>query len=601
MMTGDRIGPFTIEQELGSGAMGTVYRAVYKDGTVVALKLISFGLAGNETARLRFERESEILKQLKHPNIVRHFGASTTSKTPYFAMEFVEGESLDNVLARRLRFSWEEVVSVAKQVFAALQHAHERGIVHRDLKPSNLMRLEDGTVKLTDFGIAKDLDRTQLTGANCTVGTAAYMSPEQCRGETAITSKSDLYSMGVVMFELLTGRKPFTAENPIEMFRKHVDDPPPRPNWSLKGTATGEIPIWFETIVLQLMEKKPEHRQLNAGVVAKALEEGMQSFYSGKSAAVDMVQAKAGERRIQTNVIDETDREAARTLRGAMQKKKFKKKAKPLNKALFIVPGAVLLLVLFAGVIWLVSRLSSSPETLYRAAEKKMASPDTYVEALYRLNGSDGPVREFLRRYPDDERAPKVREWQDQAETTDLLGRLRQNASAPKFKKGYLEWAKVDPEYESPAFNALRHDDYGDYYRANALWHQAYDIAGKDEQFRVAKRLAELQMNKNIDAWNSQHTKEPERYKDEKTSRISLLEQKLALAKKLDAEHRKVEHKKIADETRELYGTEKDPEVKKLVDEIVESYYPKHDEKKDDKPKGEKKGDEKKDKDDDKK
>src|SRR5262249_55654629 len=355
---GQRMGDFTIEQELGSGAMGTVYKVTYvPKNRTMALKVISFGLSGNESARRRFEREGEILKQLKHPNIVRFHATGHYKGTPFFAMEFVEGESLDNVLSRRLRCSWEEVVNVGRQVCAALQHAHEKGIIHRDLKPSNLMRLEDGTIKLTDFGIAKDIDVTALTGANCTVGTAAYMSPEQCRGvPDEITTKSDLYSLGVVLFELLTGRKPFIAEGPVEMFNKHVHDPAPRPNWSLKGTTTGEIPIWLETIVLQLMEKKPEHRPLNAEIVGKALDEGMEKFYSGKSAAVDMVQAKAGERRIQTSVIDETDREAARTIRGAMQKKKFKKKAKPFNKALFIIPAAVLLPLLFAGLIWLVSR-----------------------------------------------------------------------------------------------------------------------------------------------------------------------------------------------------------------------------------------------------
>src|SRR5262245_57708109 len=133
---GQRIGPFTIEKELGSGAMGTVYRALYEDGTTVALKIISIGLAGNESARARFERESKILKQLKHVNIVRHFGTGhLRGGTPYFAMEYVEGESMDHVLARRVRCSWEEVVSIGQQVCAALHHAHEKGIIHRDLKP----------------------------------------------------------------------------------------------------------------------------------------------------------------------------------------------------------------------------------------------------------------------------------------------------------------------------------------------------------------------------------------------------------------------------------------------------------------------------------
>src|SRR4029077_19768818 len=127
---------------------------------------------------------------------VRLFGVGKYQGTRYYAMEYVVGESLDRVMSRRGRMTWEEVVTLGQQLCAALQHAHDAGVVHRDLKPSNLMILSDGTLKLTDFGIAKDLDSTALTSANCTVGTASYMSPEQCRGERDLTSKSDLYSLG---------------------------------------------------------------------------------------------------------------------------------------------------------------------------------------------------------------------------------------------------------------------------------------------------------------------------------------------------------------------------------------------------------------------
>src|SRR5207249_2297226 len=226
MLVGKDLGPFRIESELGNGAMGSVYRAVRRDnGQHVAIKVIAYGLLGNETAVKRFEREARILKQLKHPNIVRLIGTGHYKKTPFFIMEYVEGESLDVILERRSslaretlrdrdgRFSWQEVLPLGRQLCDALQHAHSRGIIHRDLKPSNLMILQDGTLKLTDFGIAKDVDVTALTGANVTVGTAAYMSPEQCKGEKTISHKSDLYSLGVVFYELLTGRKPFIKES----------------------------------------------------------------------------------------------------------------------------------------------------------------------------------------------------------------------------------------------------------------------------------------------------------------------------------------------------------------------------------------------------
>src|SRR5438874_450705 len=115
-----------------------------------------------------------------------------------------------------------------------------------------------------------------------------------------------------------------------------------------------------------------------------------------------------------------------------------------------------------------------------------------YIEALYRIDGRDGPVREFLRRYPDDPNAAKLRDWQDQAETGDLLDRLRHNASGPKFKKNYFDWQKVDPNYESQAFEAMRYEDYGDVHYAGQRWRAAWAIADKDPDLRVAKRLAEL-------------------------------------------------------------------------------------------------------------
>jgi serine/threonine protein kinase len=186
MKPGQQVGPFDIEKQIGFGAMGAVYQARYrKNGKKVAIKVMHAGMDGNTTAMARFEREWEMLKQLAHRNIVQFYVANHFEGVPYYAMEFIEGEPLSDILERRGRMPWEEVVEMGRQICAALQHAHDQGIVHRDIKPSNLMITRDGTIKLTDFGIAKDLDVTQLTAANCTVGTASYMSPEQS-GASAI-------------------------------------------------------------------------------------------------------------------------------------------------------------------------------------------------------------------------------------------------------------------------------------------------------------------------------------------------------------------------------------------------------------------------------
>src|SRR5262249_48240968 len=150
------------------------------------IKVMSPALGSTEKSLARFRREIDMLKQLEHPQIVKLYASGRVGKSPFFAMEYVEGESLDRVLARRGRMTWEEVVILGAQLCDALYHAHMKGIVHRDLKPSNLMILRDGSVKLMDFGIAKDLDEVGITDTNCTVGTASYMSPEQCKGDTNI-------------------------------------------------------------------------------------------------------------------------------------------------------------------------------------------------------------------------------------------------------------------------------------------------------------------------------------------------------------------------------------------------------------------------------
>ena len=287
MLLGKDIGPFHIEKELGSGAMGSVYQALLREtGQRVAFKIIGLAQLGNETAIARFEREGKILKQLKHPNITRLIATGHYKKTPFSPWNWSRANRSTRCSAAGQLFVGGSRL-LGKQLCAALQHAHMKGIIHRDLKPSNVMVLPDGTVKLTDFGIAKDMDVTALTGANSTVGTAAYMSPEQCRGEKNIGPKSDLYSMGVMFYELLTGKKPFVADSPVDMFLMHVNAEPVR-----VGKLVLSIPTWLDTLVDQLMAKKPEHRPFDAAMVAKALEEVEEKAIKQQSAGLDAVTAR---------------------------------------------------------------------------------------------------------------------------------------------------------------------------------------------------------------------------------------------------------------------------------------------------------------------
>jgi len=344
MLLGQKLGDFEIEGELGAGAMGMVYRARYlKNNAPVAIKIISGGHDTNPNSVARFERETAILKKLSHPNIVRLYATGRWRGTPFYVMEYVAGETLDARLQKRGKFSWEEVVDLGRQMCAALQHAHHQGIVHRDLKPANIMIMPDDTVKLMDFGIAKGLELSQLTATNCTVGTAAYMSPEQCRGERDLTAKSDLYSLGVLFYELLTARRPFLAETTLDMFLAHTEGKFERPS-----RLVLEIPLWLDTLVCQMLEKKPQHRPYDAAMVASSLAEVRAKVGSQKSAGVEV--ARSGRKRALK--ADRTDKQTAETLRTSTLTKRHKKKSRSLGeRTWFQVTAAGLLLLVVVGVI----------------------------------------------------------------------------------------------------------------------------------------------------------------------------------------------------------------------------------------------------------
>jgi serine/threonine-protein kinase len=469
MKEGQQLGPFVIDKTLGSGAMGTVYQARYtKTGVRVALKVIGLALTGNEASLARFDREAKILKQLHHANIVRFYGAGRHQGVPFYAMEYVEGESLDRVLQRRGRMTWEELVALGQQLCSALQHSHDKGIIHRDLKPSNLMVLADGTVKLTDFGIAKDLDVTQLTAANCTVGTASYMSPEQCRGERNLSHKSDLYSVGVLFYELLTGRKPFFAETPMDMFMQHISGTFERPSRLVLDT-----PVWLDTLICQLLEKKPEQRPRDANMVAEALSRVAEKVTAQQSAGVDAVRTRAIDRPRDKRKADEEDKDAARTLRQAVGGKKGRRKGKPFYRKVWVIvlSQVILIPLLLLGlgaVVWWATRPTSA-DKLYAQAESlwNTNDPDNQDKAR------NGPIAEYLRYYPrqNDEHAQAIHEWANQY---DLRQREKQLANRMR-----LNLAPQD-DGEALAQSAVHLEDSGDLDGAQKKWNDLLTYQGSD-------------------------------------------------------------------------------------------------------------------------
>jgi len=232
---------------------------------MAAIKVLSPSLAADESFRLRFGTEIETLKKLKHPNIVQLLGFGEQEGHLFYAMDYVDGRTLQDELKSGRRFAWREVARVGVECCQALKHAHDRGIIHRDLKPANLIYTPDEHVKLLDFGIAKLYGMTQLTVAGGVLGTVDFMSPEQADGG-GVTARSDLYSLGCVMFTLLTRRPPFMGRTVPEVLHKLRYDEAP-----FVRTLVPEVPNEFESIIAQLLAKQPEKRIATALALANRL------------------------------------------------------------------------------------------------------------------------------------------------------------------------------------------------------------------------------------------------------------------------------------------------------------------------------------------
>jgi len=228
-----RLGGFELKKKLGAGGMGTVFlaRQVSLDRTV-AVKILPPELARNAGYVRRFRREARLAAQLSHPNAVQVFDVAEEAGRHFIVMEYVDGPSVERELASG-PMAEERALGIVRDVAGALAAAHERGIIHRDVKPANILLAADGTAKLSDLGIAKDLSGTgsvSLTGTGGVVGTPAYMSPEQCVGDVRLDPRTDIYSLGVTLYRMVCGREPFAGTTPLVVMRKHVDEPLPDPS-----------------------------------------------------------------------------------------------------------------------------------------------------------------------------------------------------------------------------------------------------------------------------------------------------------------------------------------------------------------------------------
>jgi eukaryotic-like serine/threonine-protein kinase len=251
---------------LGEGGMATVELAQDTElGRPVAIKRLAENLAANEEYKERFLREARLAARLSHPNIVAVYDAGAENGVPFIVMEYVEGETVRDLLQRRGRLEPAEALALALQACAGLEAAHEAGLVHRDIKPQNLLVTSEGALKIADFGIARSLDGTQLTQAGTVLGTAGYLAPEQAAGEQ-VTGAADIYGLGAVVYELLTGRPPYEADSLAELFAKQAEG---------SITAVRElapaVPARLEDAVMHALARAPEYRPESAAKFASEL------------------------------------------------------------------------------------------------------------------------------------------------------------------------------------------------------------------------------------------------------------------------------------------------------------------------------------------
>jgi serine/threonine-protein kinase len=267
-MDPERIGPYEIREKLGAGGMGSVYLGRHiETGRLAAVKVLSASLAREPGFVERFNREIDAMRKLKNPHIVELFENGVEGENYYYAMEYVGGETLMGLMRREKRIPWQKALDIAVQVCQALKAAHDAGIIHRDLKPSNLLVTPEGVVKLTDFGVAQVFASSRLTVTGGIIGTAEYMSPEQAQGKRA-GKQSDLYSLGAVLYAMVTGRTPFSGSTAVEVIQKHKFGLFDRPRMYVP-----DIPVRVDDTICRLLEKNPEKRFPDALVLLRHLEQ----------------------------------------------------------------------------------------------------------------------------------------------------------------------------------------------------------------------------------------------------------------------------------------------------------------------------------------
>jgi serine/threonine-protein kinase len=280
-------GKWLVERVIGQGGMGTVYQArdVALD-RAVAVKVLSPSLASDAELVTRFEREARVTAKLEHPNIVPIYAVARHQGTPFIVMKLLEGESLERRLRRETSLDLGSAMRIVRPLCAGLRHIHERGCVHRDLKPGNVFVGPDGHVTILDFGVLRDTGARGLTQVGALLGTPAYMAPEQVHGAEGADQRADVYSLGIILFQLLCGRLPFDTDNETALMEMQRLTPPPRPS------TLAHLPIELDAVVARALAKRPADRTPTAEAFLEDLEKVFAIWNrDGRNAAATLTDA----------------------------------------------------------------------------------------------------------------------------------------------------------------------------------------------------------------------------------------------------------------------------------------------------------------------
>jgi len=383
---------YEILEVIGTGGMAVVYRALdHRLNRLVAVKILKDELSRNQEFRRRFHAESQAVAMVSHPNIVGVYDVSKTVELDYIVMELIEGISLKQYLEKKGNLNWRETLHFSMQIAKALEHAHSKGIVHRDIKPHNIMILKDGTIKVADFGIAR-IGTAQNTLTREALGSVHYISPEQAKG-ARVDNRSDLYSLGVVMYEMLTGVTPYDGETPVSVAIQHINGAARCPSELMTG-----IPLGLEQITMHAMNSNLDARYVSATDMLRDMEElrktpSITFRFGAAAAAVPRTDAERYASKARAESMTPEQRRAERARREA--EKADERRRRSLTIAIII--AAAVLVILIVIIFAVVSSgeggeaLPSETEATTNESTDEVRVPDFVGMLLEEINPADYP------------------------------------------------------------------------------------------------------------------------------------------------------------------------------------------------------------------